>query len=185
MSRIRRQSVDRWKYSSELHCADCDLAYRDPVPSLFSFNSPVGACEACRGFGRIIGIDYGLVVPDETQDAAPAARSSPGRRSRTRNARTTWSSSRNKRGIPLDTPWYALSEEQRKWVLEGEGKWEKKVWYGARRFFEWLETKAYKMHVRVLLSRYRALHACTVCGGVAAQARRAAVAHRGRANVPD
>ena len=58
-----------------------------------------------------------------------------------------------------------MSEEQRKWVIEGEGKWEKKVWYGAKRFFEWLETKAYKMHVRVLLSRYRAYTPCTACGG--------------------
>ncbi len=58
-----------------------------------------------------------------------------------------------------------MSDEQRKWVIEGEGKWEKKVWYGAKRFFEWLETKAYKMHVRVLLSRYRAYTPCTVCGG--------------------
>ena len=70
-----------------------------------------------------------------------------------------------KRGIPLDTPWYALTDEQRNWVIEGEGKWEKKVWYGAKRFFEWLETKAYKMHVRVLLSRYRAYTPCTACGG--------------------
>src|SRR5690349_19225127 len=61
------QTVDAWKYSTDLHCADCDITYRDPVPSLFSFNSPVGACETCRGFGRIIGIDYGLVVPDETK----------------------------------------------------------------------------------------------------------------------
>ena len=70
-----------------------------------------------------------------------------------------------KRDIPLDTPWYALTDAQRKWVIEGEGKWEKKVWYGAKRFFEWLETKAYKMHVRVLLSRYRAYTPCTACDG--------------------
>ena len=56
-------------------------------------------------------------------------------------------------------------DAQKKWVIEGEGKWEKKVWYGAKRFFEWLETKAYKMHVRVLLSRYRAYTPCTTCGG--------------------
>ncbi len=61
------KSIERWKFSTDLHCADCNIHYRDPVPSLFSFNSPVGACETCRGFGRIIGIDYGLVVPDETK----------------------------------------------------------------------------------------------------------------------
>src|SRR5690348_2720581 len=56
-----------WKFSSDLHCADCDIHYSEPTPSLFSFNSPIGACETCRGFGRVIGIDYGLVVPDEAK----------------------------------------------------------------------------------------------------------------------
>ncbi|MDY0067507.1 MAG: hypothetical protein RBS02_14090, partial [Steroidobacteraceae bacterium] len=70
-----------------------------------------------------------------------------------------------KRGIPLDTPWAQLAEEQRRWVLEGEGSWEDKQWYGVRRFFAWLETKAYKMHIRVLLSKYRAYTPCTVCKG--------------------
>ncbi|HTJ99235.1 MAG TPA: excinuclease ABC subunit A, partial [Bordetella sp.] len=56
-----------WKYSDRLHCADCDIEYTDPLPSSFSFNSPLGACETCRGFGRVIGIDFGLVVPDENK----------------------------------------------------------------------------------------------------------------------
>ncbi len=155
---------ERWKYSSELHCAECDLSYRDPVPSLFSFNSPVGACETCRGFGRIIGIDYGLVVPDETKTLAGGA-VKPWQTKSNKECQDDLMKFAKKRGIPLDTPWYALTEEQRKWVIDGEGKWEKKVWYGARRFFEWLETKAYKMHVRVLLSRYRAYTPCTTCNG--------------------
>src|SRR6187401_2913295 len=158
------KSIERWKYSSELHCAECDLSYRDPVPSLFSFNSPVGACETCRGFGRIIGIDYGLVVPDETKTLAGGA-VKPWQTKSNKECQDDLTKFAKKRGIPLDTPWYALTEEQRKWVIDGEGKWEKKVWYGARRFFEWLETKAYKMHVRVLLSRYRAYTPCTTCNG--------------------
>ena len=157
-------SVDRWRYSTDLHCADCDIHYRDPVPSLFSFNSPVGACETCRGFGRIIGIDYGLVIPDETKTLAGGA-VKPWQTKSYKECQDDLVKFANKRGIPLDTPWYALSEDQRKWVIEGEGRWEKKVWYGAKRFFEWLETKAYKMHVRVLLSRYRAYTPCTACGG--------------------
>ncbi|MFN0298985.1 MAG: excinuclease ABC subunit A, partial [Burkholderiales bacterium] len=56
-----------WRFSTDLHCADCDLHYRDPIQSAFSFNSPIGACEACKGFGRIIGVDYGLVIPDESK----------------------------------------------------------------------------------------------------------------------
>src|SRR5688572_17147988 len=158
------RSIERWKYSIELHCADCDLAYRDPVPSLFSFNSPVGACDTCRGFGRIIGIDYGLVVPDETKTLSGGA-VKPWQTKSYKECQDDLVRFAKKRHIPLDTPWYALSDEQRNWVIEGEGKWEKKVWYGAKRFFEWLETKAYKMHVRVLLSRYRAYTPCTACGG--------------------
>jgi excinuclease ABC subunit A len=65
-----------------------------------------------------------------------------------------------KRAIPLDTPWRDLTDAQRNWVIEGEGEWTKNVWYGVRRFFAWLETKAYKMHIRVLLSRYRSYTEC-------------------------
>jgi excinuclease ABC subunit A len=158
------KTLQRWRYSGDLHCADCDITYRDPVPSLFSFNSPVGACEACRGFGRIIGIDYGLVVPDETKTLAGGA-VKPWQTKSYKECQDDLEKFAKKRGIPLDTPWYALNEDQKKWVLDGEGKWEKKVWYGAKRFFEWLETKAYKMHVRVLLSRYRAYTPCTACNG--------------------
>ena len=70
-----------------------------------------------------------------------------------------------KRGIPIDTPWRELTDAERAWVLDGEGEWTKNVWYGVRRFFAWLETKAYKMHIRVLLSRYRSYTECTACGG--------------------
>ena len=153
-----------WKFSSDLHCADCDIHYREPTPSLFSFNSPLGACETCRGFGRVIGVDFGLVVPDESKTLRGGAV-------------RTWQTESykecqddlvkyaRKRGIPLDTPWRELTEEQRHWVIEGEGPWEKKVWYGARRFFKWLETKSYKMHIRVLLSKYRSYTACPECHG--------------------
>ena len=158
------RTLQSWKFSSDLHCADCDLSYRDPVPSLFSFNSPVGACETCRGFGRIIGIDYGLVVPDESKTLAGGA-VKPWQTKSYKECQDDLEKFAKKRDIPMDTPWYALTDAQKKWVIEGEGKWEKKVWYGAKRFFEWLETKAYKMHVRVLLSRYRAYTPCTTCGG--------------------
>ena len=134
------------------------------MPSLFSFNSPVGACETCRGFGRIIGIDYGLVIPDESKTLAGGA-IKPWQTKSNKECQDDLAKFAKKRDIPLDTPWYALTDAQKKWVIDGEGKWEKKVWYGARRFFEWLETKAYKMHVRVLLSRYRAYTPCTTCHG--------------------
>ncbi|HEU4623441.1 MAG TPA: excinuclease ABC subunit UvrA [Steroidobacteraceae bacterium] len=158
------KSLDCWKYSNELHCPDCDLSYREPIPSLFSFNSPVGACETCRGFGRTIGIDYGLVIPDESKSLrAGAVR--PWQTQSYKECQDDLLKFAKKRGIPLDRPWRELSAEHRRWVIEGEGSWNQGVWYGCKRFFEWLETKSYKMHVRVLLSRYRAYTPCTTCNG--------------------
>ena len=159
------QSVLRvWRFSSDLHCADCDIHYREPTPSLFSFNSPLGACDSCRGFGRIIGIDFGLIVPDEAKTLRGGA-VRPWQTESYRECQDDLVRFARKRGVPLDTPWRELGAEQRKWVLEGEGSWENKLWYGVRRFFAWLETKAYKMHIRVLLSKYRAYTPCTDCDG--------------------
>jgi excinuclease ABC subunit A len=158
------KSVDVWRYSSELHCAECDRSYQAPNPSLFSFNSPVGACETCRGFGRTIGIDYGLVIPDEGKSLRGGA-IKPWQTKSYAECQEDLEKFAKKRGIPLDTPWRELGAERRKWVIEGEGEWTKGVWYGVKRFFAWLETKSYKMHVRVLLSRYRAYTPCTTCDG--------------------
>jgi excinuclease ABC subunit A len=158
------QSLDTWRYSSELHCAECDLAYRAPTPSQFSFNSPLGACDTCRGFGRTIGIDYGLVIPDETKSLRGGA-IKPWQTKSYAECQEDLEKFAKLRGIPLDTPWRELGSEARQWVIEGEGAWSKKVWYGVKRFFAWLETRAYKMHVRVLLSRYRAYTPCGSCEG--------------------
>jgi excinuclease ABC subunit A len=158
------RSEQTWRYSSQLHCADCDLSHREPNPSLFSFNSPVGACESCRGFGRTIGIDYGLVIPDESKSLRGGA-IKPWQTKSYKECQDDLIKYAKKRGIPLDTPWRELGAEHRKWVIEGEGDWNKGVWYGAKRFFAWLETKSYKMHVRVLLSRYRSYTPCETCGG--------------------
>ncbi|HTT43837.1 MAG TPA: excinuclease ABC subunit UvrA [Steroidobacteraceae bacterium] len=158
------QPRDTWRYSSELHCAECDLPYRTPSPPQFSFNSPLGACESCRGFGRTIGIDYGLVIPDETRSLRGGA-IKPWQTKSYAECQEDLEKFAKLRGIALDTPWRELPAQARAWVIEGEGAWSKKVWYGARRFFAWLETRAYKMHVRVLLSRYRAYTPCTACAG--------------------
>jgi excinuclease ABC subunit A len=155
---------ETWRYSSALHCARCDIAYREPTPSSFSFNSPVGACEACRGFGRIIGVDYGLVIPDHGKTLREGA-IRPWQTESYSECQDDLERLAKKRGIPLDVPWRQLSQAQREWVIEGEGKWAKNVWYGVKRFFAWLETKAYKMHIRVLLSKYRAYTPCNTCDG--------------------
>jgi excinuclease ABC subunit A len=153
-----------WRFSSDLHCADCDISYQDPVPSLFSFNSPIGACPTCRGFGRTIGVDYGLVVPDETKTLADGA-VRPWQTESYRECQDDLLRFARKRGVSTTVPWRDLSKAQRRWVLEGEGEWEDGRWYGVSRFFRWLETKSYRMHIRVLLSKYRAYTLCPACHG--------------------
>ena len=153
-----------WRFSSALHCAECDIAYRDPVPNFFSFNSPIGACETCRGFGRSIGIDYGLVIPDESKTLRQGA-IKPWQTQSYAECQDDLMRFAKKRGIPTDVPWRDLSENHKHWVIAGEGRWEDKLWYGVERFFQWLEGRAYKMHVRVLLSRYRAYTPCSACHG--------------------
>src|SRR6266705_3300696 len=159
-----------WRYSSDLHCPDCDIHYSEPTPALLSFNSPLGACETCRGFGRVIGIDYGLIVPDETKTLRDGA-IRPWQSPSFHECQDDVEKYAKRRGVPLDVPFRGLSAKHRAWVLEGEPEWVSwrkswpGVWYGVARFFRWLETKAYKMHVRVLLSRYRAYTPCSACGG--------------------
>jgi excinuclease ABC subunit A len=152
------------RFSSNLHCPDCDIAYHDPSPSAFSFNSPVGACETCRGFGRTIGIDYDLVIPDTGRTLANGA-VKPWQTESYRECQDDMMRFAKRRGIPTGVPWKDLSEEHRRWVIEGEGRWEDGLWYGATRFFDWLESKSYRMHIRVLLSRYRAYRMCRACNG--------------------
>ncbi len=159
-----------WRFSSDLHCPDCDIHYSEPVPSLFSFNSPIGACQTCRGFGRVIGIDFGLIVPDETKTLREGA-IRPWQTPSFKECQDDICKYAKKRSIPLDTPWREMKEEHRHWALKGEPEWVnwKKswpgIWYGVRRFFHWLESKAYKMHIRVLLSKYRAYTPCPACEG--------------------
>jgi excinuclease ABC subunit A len=153
-----------WRFSTDLHCPDCDITYKDPSPSTFSFNSPIGACETCRGFGRVIGVDYDLVIPDGSLSLRGGA-IKPWQTESYKECQADLMKFARKRSIPVDTPWHDLTEAQRNWVLDGEGEWTKNVWYGVKRFFAWLETKAYKMHIRVLLSRYRSYTECQTCRG--------------------
>ncbi len=153
-----------FKYSAHRHCAHCDIGYGDVVPNSFSFNSPLGACEHCRGFGRTIGIDWRLVIPDEGKTLAEGA-IKPWQTKSNKECQDDLMSFAAQRGVPTDVPWRDLTPEQRAWVLDGEGSWRQKKWYGVKRFFAWLESKAYKMHVRVLLSKYRSYDACPECAG--------------------
>ncbi|WP_075149508.1 excinuclease ABC subunit UvrA [Thauera chlorobenzoica] len=159
-----------WRYSSGLHCADCDLHYSEPTPGLFSFNSPIGACDTCRGFGRVIGVDHGLVVPDESKTLAEGA-VKPWQTESYRECQDDLAKMAKKAGVAMDIPVRDLPPEHRAWLFEGDPKWKSwdsswpRYWYGVRHFFDWLESKAYKMHIRVLLSRYRSYTECPACHG--------------------
>jgi len=160
----QRRAHSPMRFSTALHCADCDIEYRDPVPSMFSFNSPLGACETCRGFGRTMGIDYGLVVPDASKTLGEGAIRPWLSKSYHQCQRDLVRYARRRRA-PLDVPWRELDDATREWVLEGEADFDEDGWYGVRRFFDWLETKSYRMHIRVLLSRYRSYRECPDCRG--------------------
>jgi excinuclease ABC subunit A len=156
-----------WKFSTGLHCPDSDLRYVDPIASAFSFNSAVGACETCRGFGRVIGVDYGLVIPNEKLTLRAGA-IKPMQTPAWQECQDDLMRHAQDAGIPRDTPWYKLSAEHRHWVIDGSPNWNGKWnqhWFGVKRFFEYLETKAYKMHIRVLLSKYRSYTPCPACAG--------------------
>ena len=152
------------RFSSHHHCAHCDISYPEPSASHFSFNSPIGACDTCRGFGRTIGVDWGLVVPDERKSLKDGA-IKPIQTPSYAEVQSDLIKYAKKRGIPITTPWAELTEAQRRWVIDGEGGWDEGVWYGMHEFFDWLESRAYKMHIRVLLSKYRAYTPCLACGG--------------------
>ena len=152
------------RFSAALECPRCRIAYRDPIPNLFSFNSPIGACDTCRGFGREMGIDYDLVIPDERLTLREGAIKPlqtktylPYQRYLLKQAERV--------GVPDDVPWRDLRPEEREWVIEGDGRRRDGHWFGVRGYFNWLERKSYRMHIRVLLSRYRGYLPCEGCGG--------------------
>ncbi len=159
------------RFSNRRHCAECDIEYREPTPALFSFNHPVGACPACRGFGRIISIDYDLALPDRSRTLAQGVvrpwQTGLGAECQDDLLRTC-----RQFGVPTDVPFNKLPKKWQKLVIEGEPDYGKdeahewpRAWYGVKGYFRWLESKAYKMHVRVLLSRYRAYTPCPDCQG--------------------
>lgn len=151
-------------FSDRHQCAQCEQDYPAATPNLFSFNSPLGACDACRGFGRLIGVDYGLVIPNTQLSLAEGA-IKPIQTPAYREVQQELEAFARLREMPLDQPWHKLTSDQQHWVIHGEGSWDDGVWYGLERFFKWLESKSYKMHIRVLLSKYRAYTPCPDCAG--------------------
>ena len=154
----------RLRFARGLYCPSCARSFEAPHARLFSYNSPLGACPACRGFGRVIGIDWDKVIPDPEKSLREGAiRAWSGKISQWERAALIRFAAR--KGIPMDKPWRTLTEAQRELVLTGEGSWDEGKYPGVRAWFSFLEARTYKMHVRVLLSRYRAYTLCSECQG--------------------
>jgi excinuclease ABC subunit A len=160
------------RFSTGWHCPYCDIEIRAPIPGLFSFNNPVGACPACRGFGRTIGIDMDRALPDRKLSIA-AGVVKPFQTGNMRACQRDLITRAEERGVDIHCPFNELSEKDQQWVIQGEVTpnmtadevWESGGWYGVRGFFDWMESRSYKMHVRVFLSRYRAYTLCRECNG--------------------
>ena len=158
-------------FSAGFHCAACDLDYREPTPALFSYNHPIGACPACKGFGRVISIDYHLALPDRSKPLAGGC-VKPWQTGHGLESQADLMKFCKKRKVPVDIPFAALPKEAQDWVIHGDPDYGQdsahewpRAWYGVKGYFRWLESKSYKMHVRVLLSRYRAYTTCPDCHG--------------------
>jgi excinuclease ABC subunit A len=159
------------RFSNRMHCPDCDLEYRPASAALFSFNNPLGACGACRGFGRTITIDYNLAVPDRSRTLAQGV-VKPWLTGQGAECQQDLMRFCRQENIPTDIPFNELPRKWQEWVIDGEPGYGKdsehewpRAWYGVKGYFRWLESKSYKMHVRVLLSRYRAYQPCGDCQG--------------------
>ena len=163
---IDTESGEGHPFSSGWHCAHCDADIRPPSPGLFSFNNPLGACPECRGFGRIIGIDYHRVMPDLSLSIAEGV-VRPFQSGQSQECQDELMRHALRQDVDVRRPFEALPKADQDWVINGEGQeaWDSGRWYGVKGYFDWLESKTYKMHVRVLLSRYRSYQPCPACSG--------------------
>jgi excinuclease ABC subunit A len=147
-------------FSERFECQNCNLTYEAPQPRLFSFNNPFGACPTCHGFGNIIELDLDLVVPDPSKSIQQGA-IEPWTKTHYRAQLAELKRAAKPAGVSMDIPWRDLNDDERRFIVEGDGK----GYDGIRGFFRWLERKKYKVHVRVFLSRYRGYLTCPDCGG--------------------
>ncbi len=168
--------AERLTFNERFECKNDGTLYQEPEPRLFSFNNPYGACPRCQGFGNTIDFDLNLVVPDPSKsldDGAIEPWTKPRYRVLFQEARK-WA---RERGIPTNVPWRQLTAEQRRLILEGDPE---NDFDGVKGFFNWLERKKYKLHVRVFLSRFRGYATCPECSGTRLRAEARAVRITGK-----
>jgi excinuclease ABC subunit A len=147
------------RFAQRFECKNCSLRYEEPEPRLFSFNNPYGACPRCQGFGNTIDFDLDLVIPDKSKSLGEGA-VDPWNKPKYRPVFTDMKRFAKQEGIPLDVPWAELGAAEQELILQGDGKF-----LGVRGFFQYLERKKYKLHIRVFLSRYRGYSTCPECRG--------------------
>ena len=150
---------ERLVFNERFECKQCKIAFQQPEAGFFSFNNPFGACPRCQGFGNTVDFDLDLVIPDKNKTLAEGA-VEPWTKPQYRTLSEEMKRAARARGIPLNVPYCRLTSEQRQWVLEGDEEFA-----GIRGFFDYLERKKYKLHVRVFLSRYRGYTLCPECQG--------------------
>ncbi|HLA69473.1 MAG TPA: excinuclease ABC subunit UvrA [Bacteroidota bacterium] len=152
-------STRMMQFTLHYECAEDKIRYEEPDPRLFSFNNPVGACPQCQGFGRSVGIDMDLVVPDPNKSIRAGAIqpwSFPKWRENLRDLLAI----APRAGIPVDVPFKDLTPAYVDIIRDGYDGFD-----GLIKFFKFIERKAYKIHYRVFLSRYRGYTTCSACGG--------------------
>ena len=149
----------RHRFSGEYECTNCHRPGKEPEPRLFSFNNPFGACPRCQGFGNTVDYDLNLVIPDKGLSLNDGA-IDPWNRPKYRSWFTDLKKQAAALGMPMDVPWREMSEAAREIVLRGKGAFE-----GVHGFFAQMERKKYKLHVRVMLSKYRGYAECPECRG--------------------
>ena len=174
--KIRAESPDGKliHFGRDLTCEACGTRVERPTPALFSFNSPLGACDECQGFGRVTGIDRDRVVPDPAKSLEEHPLAVWNTEKRRRYYAKLLSACREA-GVRTDVPWCELSAEEREFVWSGTGRFT-----SLEKFFARLERKKYRVHVRVLLAKFRAYNRCPVCDGtrLTAQSRSVTVLDR-------
>jgi excinuclease ABC subunit A len=156
---LDQQTPRRLRFSLRFECKRCHLRYEQPEPRLFSFNNPYGACPRCQGFGNTIDFDLDLVIPDKSKALGEGA-IEPWTKPKYKPLFTELKRFARQAGIPLDVPWNELELDHQQSIVEGQGQF-----FGIRGFFNYLERKKYKLHVRVFISRYRGYSTCSICRG--------------------
>jgi excinuclease ABC subunit A len=156
--KVRTEDGREFVFSDKLECKTCRISYDDPFPNLFSFNSPQGACPNCHGFGDLAVLDEDKIVPDKSRSLEDGA-IEPWTKPVSRGMMREMLREARKRRIPTDIPFKNLKREWQRFIFDGGDGW-----LGVKGFFDWLQTKKYKVQVRVFLSRYRKFTTCPACG---------------------